>query len=91
MNDNQYLFFEFKKQRQKQLAIYGSLILIFLSVSIFFVLQINGLSKKINEVKTQTLATQQALDAFSNLTNEQQQAQKYLERLTKILCEIASS
>jgi len=40
--------------------------------------------KKSNEIKIQTLSTQQALDVFSVLTNEQQQAQKYLERLTKI-------
>ncbi len=84
MNDKEYYFFEFKKQRQKQLLIYGGLALVFLISSIFFILQTNSLSKKINEIKIQTLSTQQALDVFSILTNEQQQAQKYLERLTKI-------
>ena len=84
MNDNQYIFFEFKKNRQKQLLIYGGLALIFLVLSIFFISQINSLSKEINEIKSKTLATQQALNTFSVLTNEQQQAQKYLERLTKI-------
>ncbi|HRS47936.1 MAG TPA: type 4a pilus biogenesis protein PilO [Candidatus Paceibacterota bacterium] len=84
MNDNQYFFFEFKKQRQKQLLVYGGLVLMFLILSIFFIFQIEDLSQKINDIKIQTLATQQALDVFSTLTNEQQQAQKYLERLTKI-------
>ncbi len=84
MNDKEYYFFEFKKQRQKQLLIYGGLVLVFLILSIFFISQANDFSQKINEIKIQTLSTQQALDVFSVLTNEQQQAQKYLERLTKI-------
>ncbi len=69
MNDKEYYFFEFKKQRQKQLLIYGGLALVFLISSIFFILQTNSLSKKINEIKIQTLSTQQALDVFSILTN----------------------
>jgi len=84
MDDKEYYFFEFKKQRQKQFIIYGSLTLLFLASSIFFILQVNSLSQKINEIKAKTLSIQQALDVFSILTNEQQQAQKYLERLTKI-------